>query len=318
MPLAQQIAHLSSWEFWGLTLLAAATALVGLYLLVHYLRLARTIEDTPTARVRSAHQGYVELAGTAMTMPGEPILGPLTGLECCWYSYKVERRGDRHWRTIEKGSSDHLFLLRDDTGDCIMDPEGATVTPAHTDSWYGHTRRPAFFAGSAGPGFGVMWGLAGLLGSQRPAGSSYRYTESRIINRDPLYAIGLFRSLDEINRMRQRDEITRDLLHDWKQDRAGLKLRFDRNRDGQIDATEWEQARTEAARQARTEQQQLLGDNLLHTMSDSGDRHTPYLISTLEQFDLVRRYRRFVYLSTVAFFSGGALCVWLLSLKVSA
>ena len=314
--LSEQIRLLSNWEFWALTLLSMAIALAGLYFLVHYLRRVRTIEDTPTAKVRSAHQGYVELAGMAMAMPGEPILGPLTGLECCWFSYKVEQRGDKRWRTIEKGISEHLFLLRDDTGDCIIDPDGADITPSQTDSWYGHNRRPTAFIGSAGLGSGVLWGLVGLLGSHPQNSSSYRYTESRIINKDPLYAIGLFRSLDELNRMRQRDEITRDLLQDWKQDRAELMLRFDRNRDGHINPDEWEQARNEAATQARSEQQQLLGDNLLHTMGDTQDRYTPFLLSTLEQFDLVRRYRRFVHLSTIAFFAGGALSVWLLSLKL--
>ncbi len=316
MPLTEQIQLLSNWEFWALTLLAAAVSMAGLYLLVHYLRKARTIEDTPTAKVRSAHQGYVELAGMAITMPGEPILGPLTGLECCWYSYKVEQRGDKNWRTIEKGRSDHLFLLRDNTGDCIIDPDGADVTPSQTDTWHGHNRRPTAITGSTDLGPGTLGGLVSLLGRNPQHSSRYRYTESRIAHQDPLYAIGMFRSHDEIHQMRQRDEITRDLLRDWKQDRAELMLRFDRNRDGQINPEEWEQARKAAAAQARTEQQQLLGDNNLHTMSDTNDRRAPYLLSTLEQFDLVRRYRRFVVLSTCAFFASGTLCVWLLSFKL--
>lgn len=314
MPITEQIALLSSWEFWALTLLSAAAALIGLYRIVHYLRLVRTIDDTPTAKVRSAHQGYVELAGTAVRMEGESILGPLTGQECCWYRYKIERHGDKHWHTVEKGGSEHLFLLRDDTGDCIIDPDGADITPAHTDIWYGNSRTPSTYTGSnTQPN--IFWKLTGLLGKHSTIGSRYRYTESRIHHQDPLYAIGLFKSLDEMDHMQQRKEITRDLLQNWKQDRTGLMLKFDRNRDGHFDPEEWERVRHEATTLAQTKQQQLLGESILHTLSDTASRHHPFLLSSLPEFKLVRRYRRFVYLATAAFFVGGALSVWLLSLK---
>ncbi len=314
MPITEQIALLSNWEFWALTLASAATALVGLYLIVHYLRHVRTIADTPTAKVRSAHQGYVELAGMATRMEGDPILAPLTGQECCWYRYKIERRGDKHWRTIEKGSSEHLFLLRDNTGNCIIDPDGADITPGHTHVWQGNSSTPSAYAGnSVGPG--KFWKLSTILNRHVTNGSRYRYTESRIHERDPLYAIGQFKTLDEMDHMQQRGEITRELLRDWKQQQAELLLEFDRNRDRHIDPEEWEQVRRKAATQAHTEQQQLLGDNTLHTLSDTGSRQQPFLLSSLPEFDLVRRYRLFVHLATAAFFLGGSLGVWLLSFK---
>ncbi len=315
MSLTHQITLLSNWEFWALTIGSAVAALVGLYLVVHYLRRVRTIEDTPTARVRSAHQGYVELAGTAVKMEGEPILAPLTGQECCWYRYKVERRGDKHWHTVEKGSSEHLFLLQDNTGECIIDPDEADVTPEHTDVWHGNSSTPSTYTGNTTVP-GRFWKLAKILGQHTTFGSRYRYTESRIHHQDPLYAIGLFKSLDEMDHMQQREEITRELLRDWKQDQAGLRLEFDRNRDGRIDAAEWEQVRHKAARQAQTEQQQLMGENQLHTLSATGSRHQPFLLSSLPEFDLVRRYRLFITLATTTFFVGGALSVWLLSFKL--
>ncbi len=317
MPLTEQIALLSRWEFWGLTLLSATASLVSLFLLVHYLRRIRTIEDTATARVRSAHQGYVELVGSAIGMEGEPILGPLSGQECCWYSYKIEKRGDKHWRTLEKGDSEHLFLLRDTTGDCVIDPDGAEVTPGHTDVWYGNSDRPSTYSANPHIDSGMLWKLAGLLGRETTFGSRYRYTESRIHHQDPLYGIGQFKTVDEMDHLQQRHEITRELLHHWKQDRAELLLRFDRNRDGHINPEEWEHARQEAATQAQAEQQQLIAGSTLHIMSDTHDRHTPFLLSTIAEFDLVRRYRRLVYLATSVFFAGGALAVWLLSLRVT-
>ncbi|MCP4126635.1 MAG: hypothetical protein GY753_06185 [Gammaproteobacteria bacterium] len=315
MSLTHQITLLSNWEFWALTIASAVVALIGLYLVVRYLRLVRTIEDTPTAKIRSAHQGYVELAGMAVKMEGEPILAPLTGRECCWYRYKVERHGDKHWHTIEKGSSEHLFLLQDDTGECIIDPDGADVTPEHTDVWHGNRSTPSTRTGNTTVP-GRFWKLAKILGQHTTIGSRYRYTESRIHHQDPLYAIGLFKSLDEMDHMQQRKEITRELLRDWKQDQAGLRLEFDRNRDGHIDAAEWEQVRHKAARQAQTEQQQLMGENQLHTLSATGSHQHPFLLSSLPEFDLVRRYRLFITLAATAFFVGGILSVWLLSFKL--
>ena len=37
----------------------------------------RLIEDTPTAKIRSAPQGYVELEGTGKLMDGPPIIAKL-------------------------------------------------------------------------------------------------------------------------------------------------------------------------------------------------------------------------------------------------
>ena len=120
MPLTQQLLLLDGWKFWGITSLSAVAAICGFYFAFHFLRRARIIEDTPTANIRSAHQGYVELAGTAAQMDGEPILAPLTHLPCCWYSYKVERLDDKRWLLADQGTSDDLFLLQDKTGKCII------------------------------------------------------------------------------------------------------------------------------------------------------------------------------------------------------
>ena len=65
--------------------LLGALALASLRAGFSGLRRTRHIEDVPTARVRSAHQGYVELIGTAHTMNGEPIIAPLSNTSCCWY-----------------------------------------------------------------------------------------------------------------------------------------------------------------------------------------------------------------------------------------
>ena len=50
------------------------------------------MEDTPTSKIRSAAQGYVELSGHGELMEGPKIIAPLTSKYCTWYSYKVEER----------------------------------------------------------------------------------------------------------------------------------------------------------------------------------------------------------------------------------
>lgn len=317
MSLAQQVLLLDKTEFWIVVSIASAVAVGGFYFAFHLLRRARIIEDTPTASIRSAHQGYVELAGTARQMEGEPILAPLTKQPCCWYSYKVERRGDKSWQLIDQGISDHLFHIDDGSGQCIIDPDGAKVTSEHKDVWHGASSSPIPHINKKLPS---NWKLLLKLGQpvhNGTFGSGYRYTETRIHDGDQLYAIGLFKTLDEVDHIQQRSEITRELLREWKQEKQSLLFEFDRNRDGKIDQQEWDRVRQKAENQAMNEHQELIQGSILHTLSDTGSRSHPFLISTLPEFDLVRRCRRYAFLSIIAFCTAGALSAWMLTLKLT-
>ncbi len=317
MSLTEQILLLDNTEFWIIAWLSIAAAVGGFYFAFHFLRRARIIEDTPTASIRSAHQGYVELAGTARQMDGEPILAPLTKQPCCWYSYKVERRGDKSWQLLDQGISDHLFHIDDRTGQCIIDPEGAKVTSRHKDVWHGASSSPIPNINNKLPS---NWKLLLKLGQPAHSGSlgaNYRYTETRIHDGDQLYAIGLFKTLDEVDHIQQRSEITRELLREWKQDKSSLLFEFDRNRDGKIDQQEWDRVRQKAENQAIIEHQELIRGSILHTLSDTGSRSHPFLLSTLEEFDLVRRFRRFAILSIITFCAAGTIAGWMLTLKLT-
>jgi len=83
---------------------------------------ARVIEDAPTAKVRSAHQGYVELVGEAQAMRGEPIIAPLSKAHCCWYRYTIEKKSGKEWTWCAGGERQPLPAARRD-GECIVDPE---------------------------------------------------------------------------------------------------------------------------------------------------------------------------------------------------
>src|SRR5690606_33576860 len=124
------IAGADAGDFWLWTLLLLFVSVGGFVLTFLSLHKARLMENMPTSRIRSAAQGYVELKGYARLLPGPDIVSPLSGARCTWWQYKIERQetvyrnGKRHseWRTIEAGTSASLFLLVDDTGDCIVDP----------------------------------------------------------------------------------------------------------------------------------------------------------------------------------------------------
>jgi len=273
----------SEQEFWVLVSLSAAAGLLMLWLGFRSLRRARLIEDTPTARIRSAHQGYVELEGHARLMAGPTIICPLSYSRCVWYRYSVERRetttrnGRRRtrWRAVNSGSSDDLFLLADTTGECIVDPDGALVTPSIHRVWYGASARP-----DRVPRNGRAWFGFG----------QYRYTERLILIGDYLYALGQFRTQGIVSQSFSEHEDVRELLADWKRDQRELLARFDANQDGTVDLEEWESARRAAIEQVRARHVEQSLDPDLHVLSRSRDGR-PYLLSTRRQEHVVRDYR---------------------------
>jgi hypothetical protein len=312
----QQIIDLSTEVFLFWSMLLTLLSLIALYTSFHSLHRARLIENTPTARIRSASQGYVELIGEADNLPGEPIIAPLSGSKCCWWKYRVERKKDKGWRNHNKATSQGLFLLRDFTGECIVDPDNATVTPSIRNIWYGPNPTP-----SAGPDNGagttyIHFARSGLQVSVNTTfDGDYRYTEELILPKDPLYAIGLFKSLGELDHKAMRDEMIKERLRQWKSDHAELLVRFDRNHDGHIDLDEWETARQEAQSEVTREQMQE-DQQPLHTLSSTGSIRRPLLISTKEEFQLVRRYRYLSFFSLIAFFILGSATVWLFTVRL--
>ncbi len=313
---AQQIEHLDKAELTVLLVALAIAAVLGFYQGFRRLWKARVIEDAPTAKVRSAAQGYVELVGEARAMRGEPIIAPLSKTVCCWYCYTIERKSGKDWRVVRKEVSNGLFLLRDDTGECIVDPEGAEVTSRAKQVWFGDGDEPMMVVmpprGAEGVQIGpvVMRSTAGSLTGRN------RYTEELILPGDPLYALGFFKTLDDIDHQRSRSEITSALLRDWKRDWRRLLHRFDQNQDGQIDAAEWEDARRVAEREAAREYDEQLASQYLHTIRRPAERGRPFLLATLPQSKLARRYRWQAAGGLLLFLAAGGVLVWIASLRL--
>ncbi len=256
----------------------------------------RLISDTPTSRLRSAAQGYVELAGTCEPFEKQSIQGRLTGRACVWYRYEIAkyvRSGkNSHWKTIERGASDALFTLRDQTGRCYVDPEGAEVHALHDNVWYGHRREP-----EEGPP--ARRQIALVRGR-------YRYTEHRLHARDPLYALGYFETIRPEALERGAGALLRDVISEWKQQYDRLLERFDADGDGELSLQEWERVRAEAQVEAarRYGELQAAPDVNVLVRPPSG---FPYVLSSHGEEGASKRYLGQAILSLVGFFALGAL-----------
>lgn len=304
--LASPLLALEPAEFWALAALAAGVMLAAFYGTFRFWQRARLIEDTPTARIRSAAQGYVELDGVGRLLEGPPIVAPLTRRPCTWWRYRIERkvRSGRHsrWQTVEGGVSEALFLLEDDTGRCLVDPDGAEVTPAMRERWYGASPSPP-----GGPASGV-W---------RWFGGEYRYTEERMHPGDPLYALGWFTTQRASGSALETAQAVSAKLAHWKRDPGMLRERFDADGDGTLDMQEWEAAREAAAREvAAAESERALAPGL-HVMRRPPDGR-PYLLSVLPQRDLARRLRLKSFACLVLFFACGVTLVYAVGTRLAA
>ena len=189
------------FKFWLVLLGLIGAAVYSFWYAFRSWRENRTVEDTPTSRVRSAAQGYVQLTGRGLMPPDKNNQGPLTRIPCTWWRYKIEERRSsgrsRSWTTVQSDTSAVPFILDDGTGQCLIDPRGAEVFPSATDVWYGNSEWPEV---RIPDGEGFLGKLADLL----LAGGRYRYTEYRLQLRETVYALGAYRSLGGVEHRKIR------------------------------------------------------------------------------------------------------------------
>lgn len=225
-------------------------------------------KDIPTAKIHSAHQGYIELEGKAKVLPEYKLIAPLTKQECCWYSYTIHEGDD----LIEHGESNEIpFLLQDDTGTCLIDPKYADITTEHEKIWHVKKKHPE---------------------DSKNTKVAYKHTESVILENDKIYAVGYFQTLDNSMQKKKEAQFTREILKEWKTDQKSLLKRFDENKDGKIDIAEWEKTKESAAGQA-SERVNKMMRNFPHRLSapKKKDRGEQYHISNFPQYNLIAYHR---------------------------
>ena len=290
----------SEFWFWLLVLVVAVAG--GGWLSFRFLHIARVLEDTPTSRIRSAAQGYVELVGRSKALAGAANIAPLTQRPCVWWRFRIQRRtgsasrGQRRtkWQTVQSGRSEQPFALDDGTGVCIVQPAGAEVLTAETTSWYGDTPWPTLAPGRRAP-FGEP---------------EYRYYEERIYEHEQVHVLGQFRTHSGTAHA-GRDADVAALLAEWKQDQAALIERFDADGDGAVSLEEWERARAEARRTVVERHLQQPVPDAVHSIGRPDGRRL-YLIAAYPERELARRYRRRALFAFVGFGIATYALGWLL------
>lgn len=243
----------------------------------------RAVRDTPTSKIASAAQGYVELTGQGRPF-GDPLLSKLTLLPCLWYRYKIEQQtSNDKWQTVGSGESDDSFMLRDGSGECVVDPEQAEILTRHHDQW---------------------------------KKDGFRYTEWKLIPQDRLYVIGQFRtqggSTLEFN---TREELNA-LLAEWKKDMPALHARFDLDNNGTLDMQEWMLARSAAKREVGKRMREAQSAPDIDIIGQPPDGKL-FLISNLEQNDLASRYLFWAWAHLIIFFGALNGTGWLLQTPAS-
>jgi len=263
-----------SSEVWPYALLGMSV--VSFFAWVTNYRRFRQIHDLPTSRVASAAQGYVELFGHTELLPGEPIRSRLSRSPCCWYSYVVEEKDSQDkWQTIDRGSSVEHFLLVDDTGQCVISPEGAEVLPHDRKSWDELDRR---------------------------------FTEWLLLPKTVIYAIGEFSTITAgaVAPGEERADVGA-LLAEWKQNRSEMHKRFDLDRDGRISMKEWELARLQARREVRARQVEVQSRSVegVHLLRKPRDGRLFLLANELPD-KIGSRYRYWSWAHVVIFLGAGS------------
>ncbi len=310
----------------GITILLVILAIISaasLYGIFRFFHRSRFIDDTPTSKIRSAHQGFVELEGVGRLMKGTPIISPLSKKQCLWYNYKIEHQvresdigpRDSHahsktsWETVDSGISDNLFLLADDTGICVVDPEGATITPSFSKTWYG----PRDYQVTDSSSIDGVLALVGVTGK-----NNYRYTEKRIDVGEALYALGRFKSIGGRREKLDKPGEVRDLLAKWKQRKNFLLARFDENGDGEIDLQEWQKVIKAAEQEVENSFAERLVQPEIHTLSEPVDSRRPFILSVEDQETIAKKYRWYSRGNMVGFFLTGMAFVWIAGIRLAS
>jgi hypothetical protein len=263
-----------SGEVWPYALLAMSA--VSFFAWVANYRRYRHIQDLPTSRVASAAQGYVELFGRTELLPGELLVSKLSRTPCCWYSFEIKEKGsDDKWKTLDSGSSVAHFLLVDDTGQCVISPDGAEVLTHDHKVWEQLDRR---------------------------------FTEWLLLPKSVMYAIGEFSTTTAaaVAAGEERADVGA-LLAEWKQNKREMHERFDLDRDGKISMKEWELARLQARREVRTRQADVQSRSVegVHILRKPGDGRLFLLANELPD-KIGSRYRYWSWAHVVIFIGAGS------------
>jgi len=235
------------------------------------------LENIPTANIRSAAQGYIELKGRAKPLLNISYTTPFVHKPCVYFEYEYFKGGVTEGdRFIER--SMNSFLIDDRTGTCRIDPPHINVI----------TRKSKRTRTKLANGMTIV---------------AVRWIE---IN-EKIYVYGDFTTL-HVNYHQQASDLFKTKLKLLKSDHELLK-KFDLNNDGTIDAKEWTVARAHIKEEVNNyiieKQKQHKEQAQEHVIKKPNNTSLPFLLSCYEELAIIKRYRLYAFLGLVLFFYFG-------------
>lgn len=211
--------------------IAILTLWYGFYLL----RMKRSIENTPTSKIRSLAMGMVEVKGKAIRK--HALVSPMTQTPCVFYRLTRYRRDkNNRWAVSSVRSSDNVpFFLEDATGRIEINPAGCRVA-----------------AGTKQEG---APGQVGLLRLRLNNHSDEKWVEEIIVEGTLLYVLGYASAKPPEGPTFGERKI--EALRELKRNPKHLN-QFDANGDGRISEDEWDAARATVEESVMHE---MLGNN---------------------------------------------------------
>jgi len=200
----------------------------------------RLIEDTEPTRLSSAAQGYVELRGKAALYDNE--VGRSLHYELppmVWYRYLFR-------------SSWSGFFLRDEKGQCTIDPRDAEVIT--------------------------------------PVFKYNQFIYNAIYPGETIYALGNLETLKKHNTEWEHKGLIISKLVEWKRAKHTFLDYFDANKDGRIDDGELQVAKQAAEREVDQELDLSYQQPATHVVSRAHDGR-PFILSSIHPDSLVKRYK---------------------------
>ena len=266
---------------------------VSVFAALHSFRQARRFADIPTARIRAAPQGYVEIVGRLGDTPEAGGLtptgkAPISGESCAYWEVALTQprkssSGSRWVTVAEVRSHDVLLPIQDGTDTCYLMVQEAEIHAIERSHPVHHRDT-----------IGALLGLSPAENEKVLAAGQLRAVE-RILPADAeIYAMGLFRSYPSNQNPMRENWATRKLAQRGSISGASAKV------------AEWAVIRSQAYReQAEALWWQLMrdlegvgpedpldGTRTVHVLSsDTRPQNLrPLVISTESEHSLIRRY----------------------------
>ncbi|OGS44404.1 MAG: hypothetical protein A2539_02110 [Elusimicrobia bacterium RIFOXYD2_FULL_34_15] len=225
----------------------------------------KLIENIPTSKIRSVAMGFSEVNGLAKQK--FPLKSSLTHTDCVYYKFTIERektgnKGHKYWVLTNSGQSTTYFYVQDGNDKLLVDPLNAEII------------------------IEPDYRFTDIEGSRFGQPSRVRFTEWYIKPDDYIYILGSVKKFKD-SIIDRKDKLL-ECLRKLKENKEKLK-EFDLNKDGNINAEEWDKVREKAEQELIEEElknPQMPEDDLVIA---KGDSEKTLIISDRSEKEIVKK-----------------------------